>query len=287
MSHSPTSASKRLSTGLAVGWDGRGSAPAAGTALRALARRTPLPVTARRQPWLAHGDPINTATNKPAKAIKVGNEPWAIAITPDGTTAYVSNYLSGTVTPTSTATNKPGKAKGRARSGSARDRDHPEREDRLRRQPRRELRQADQHGHRQGRQKDPRRGDPRLHRDHPGRQDRLRRQPGLGHRDPDPHRHQHRRHGDPGRARRRRAPVGFQNSATGLDLGIYAARSYSLMRPPRTGWRLIRCPERSAIGRSGRGGRSARLRSGLCRAKTRSPSLACCFALARLLCGIR
>jgi hypothetical protein len=30
-------------------------------------------------------------------------------------------------------------------------------------------------------------------------------------------------------------PVGFQNSATGLDLGFYAARSYSLMRPPRTG----------------------------------------------------
>jgi hypothetical protein len=26
-------------------------------------------------------------------------------------------------------------------------------------------------------------------------------------------------------------PVGFQNSATGIDLGIYAARSYSLMRP--------------------------------------------------------
>ena len=34
--------------------------------------------------------------------------------------------------------------------------------------------------------------------------------------------------------------VGFQNSATGLDLGFYAARSYSLMRPPRTGRRLIR-----------------------------------------------
>ncbi len=32
-------------------------------------------------------------------------------------------------------------------------------------------------------------------------------------------------------------PVGFQNSATGPDLGFYAARSYSLMRPPRTGRR--------------------------------------------------
>jgi len=30
-------------------------------------------------------------------------------------------------------------------------------------------------------------------------------------------------------------PVGFQNSATGVDLGFYAARSYSLMRPPSTG----------------------------------------------------
>jgi hypothetical protein len=42
------------------------------------------------------------------------------------------------------------------------------------------------------------------------------------------------------------APVGFQNSATGIDLGFYAARSYSLMRPPRMARRLIRCWERSA-----------------------------------------
>ncbi len=34
--------------------------------------------------------------------------------------------------------------------------------------------------------------------------------------------------------------MGFHNSATGLDLGFYAARSYSLMRPPRTEQRLIR-----------------------------------------------
>ncbi len=44
------------------------------------------------------------------------------------------------------------------------------------------------------------------------------------------------------------SPVGFQNSATGLDLGFYAARSYSLMRPPRTGRRLIRSWEKSAAG---------------------------------------
>jgi hypothetical protein len=46
----------------------------------------------------------------------------------------------------------------------------------------------------------------------------------------------------------RRTPVGFQNSATTLDLGLYAARSYSLRRPPRTGRRLIRVLERSATG---------------------------------------
>ena len=56
------------------------------------------------------------------------------------------------------------------------------------------------------------------------------------------------------------AAVGFQNSATGPDLGFYAARSYSLMMPPRTGRRWIRFRERSATGWSGRGGRSWRLR---------------------------
>ena len=53
-----------------------------------------------------------------------------------------------------------------------------------------------------------------------------------------------------------------QNSATGPDLGFYAARSYSLMRPPRTGRRWIRLRDRSATGRSGRGGRRWRLRWG-------------------------
>ena len=43
-------------------------------------------------------------------------------------------------------------------------------------------------------------------------------------------------------------PVGFQNSAIGPDLDFYAARSYSLTRPPRTGRRLIRFRERSATG---------------------------------------
>ena len=43
-------------------------------------------------------------------------------------------------------------------------------------------------------------------------------------------------------------PARFQNSAIGPDLGFYAARSYSLMRPPRTGRRWIRFRERSATG---------------------------------------
>jgi hypothetical protein len=45
-----------------------------------------------------------------------------------------------------------------------------------------------------------------------------------------------------------RPRAGFHNSTTVLDLGFYAVRSYSLMRPPRTGRRLIRSWERSAGG---------------------------------------
>ena len=56
--------------------------------------------------------------------------------------------------------------------------------------------------------------------------------------------------------------VGFQNSATAVGLGFYAARSYSLRRPPRMGRRWIRSWERSAAGWSGWGGRSWRLRWG-------------------------
>ena len=54
--------------------------------------------------------PINTATNKALKAIKVGDDPAAIAITPNGQTTYVVNVNSGTVTPIKTATNKALKA---------------------------------------------------------------------------------------------------------------------------------------------------------------------------------
>ena len=49
-------------------------------------------------------------------------------------------------------------------------------------------------------------------------------------------------------------PVGFQNSAMGVDLGVYAACSYSLIRPPRTDRRLIRSRERPTAGWSGQGG---------------------------------
>jgi hypothetical protein len=45
---------------------------------------------------------------------EVGRSPVAIAITPNGATAYVANYLSGTVTPVNTATNTPAQ---RSRSG--------------------------------------------------------------------------------------------------------------------------------------------------------------------------
>lgn len=52
--------------------------------------------------------PIDTATNAPGEPIDVGNRPHAIAITPDGTTAYVTSWQDGTVTPIATATNTAG-----------------------------------------------------------------------------------------------------------------------------------------------------------------------------------
>jgi hypothetical protein len=42
--------------------------------------------------------------------------------------------------------------------------------------------------------------------------------------------------------------VGFQNLATGADLRLQAARSYSLIRPPRTDRRLICCRSRRGAG---------------------------------------
>src|SRR5262249_56160635 len=56
--------------------------------------------------------PIRTATNTPLTPVNVGHSAhYAIAITPDGTTAYVAsppvNAGPGTVTPIRTATNTP------------------------------------------------------------------------------------------------------------------------------------------------------------------------------------
>ena len=53
--------------------------------------------------------PISTSTNKPGKAIKVGQATLMIVVTPNGKTAYVANLNSATVTPITTATNKPGR----------------------------------------------------------------------------------------------------------------------------------------------------------------------------------
>jgi YVTN family beta-propeller protein len=52
--------------------------------------------------------PIDVATNVPGPEIKVGSEPFGIAITPDGKTAYVADDESGTVTPIELATDEPG-----------------------------------------------------------------------------------------------------------------------------------------------------------------------------------
>ena len=52
--------------------------------------------------------PIATATSTPGAPIGVGRQPWAFAITPDGTTAYVINFASASVTPIATATSTPG-----------------------------------------------------------------------------------------------------------------------------------------------------------------------------------
>ena len=38
--------------------------------------------------------PINLATNTPGTAIPVGKGPFGVAITPDGRTAYVTNFLA-------------------------------------------------------------------------------------------------------------------------------------------------------------------------------------------------
>jgi YVTN family beta-propeller protein len=51
---------------------------------------------------------IRAAIGTPGRVILAGTDPDAIAVTPDGKTAYVTNYTNGTVIPISTATNTPG-----------------------------------------------------------------------------------------------------------------------------------------------------------------------------------
>jgi len=54
--------------------------------------------------------PVNLASRRAGKAIPVGADPAAVAVTPDGRTVYVANEGSGTVTPIDTATRRPGRA---------------------------------------------------------------------------------------------------------------------------------------------------------------------------------
>jgi YVTN family beta-propeller protein len=49
--------------------------------------------------------PINTSTNTAATPITVGSHPYYVAVTPDGSTAYVSHVDGETVTPIDTSTN--------------------------------------------------------------------------------------------------------------------------------------------------------------------------------------
>jgi DNA-binding beta-propeller fold protein YncE len=126
--------------------------------------------------------PIDTATNTPGPPIPIGRGPGLIAITPDGKTAYVTSNES-IVVPIDTAIRHArgadqsrGEPPGTPRP-ARRDRDHPGRQDRLRRQHRVWHGDADRHGHehagRAGRGRRAAPGD----RDRPGRQDRLCRQP--------------------------------------------------------------------------------------------------------------
>ena len=48
---------------------------------------------------------IDTATNKMVATVAVGTFPFAVAVTPDGTHAYVTNEFSNNVSVIDTATN--------------------------------------------------------------------------------------------------------------------------------------------------------------------------------------
>ena len=117
-----------------------------------------------------------TPSARPGPRSASGTDRPAVAITPDGKTAYVVNQTAGNVTPIDTATNTAGPpiSVGEHPAG---DRDHPRRQDRLRRQRDAGTRHPDRHRHEHGRDRRSRSGAcPGGDRDHPRRQDRLRRQ---------------------------------------------------------------------------------------------------------------
>ncbi len=93
--------------------------------------------------------PIDTATNTAVTPIWPVTNPVGVAITPDGKTAYVTNSASNAVTPIATATNTAGTP---IAVGSVPDcdRDHPGRQDRLRRKHRLRERHPDRHRHQHG-----------------------------------------------------------------------------------------------------------------------------------------
>ena len=70
-------------------------------------RRTRLGALARRHRG-SGVTPINTATNRPGKAIKVGGSASLIAITPNGTTAYF--VVGNSLVPINSAHNQVGRA---------------------------------------------------------------------------------------------------------------------------------------------------------------------------------
>ncbi len=75
--------------------------------------------------------PIPIATNTAGSALHVGNCPQGLAITPDGTTAYVVNDCSDTVTSHHRLDQRPGDAH-RCRGRAERHRDHAQRRDGVR-----------------------------------------------------------------------------------------------------------------------------------------------------------
>jgi YVTN family beta-propeller protein len=79
------------------------------TARQTAAARAPVVYAADDLGRAATVTPIDTATNTPGAPVKAGNGLQAIAITPDGKTAYVASFYPAAVTPITLATGRPGK----------------------------------------------------------------------------------------------------------------------------------------------------------------------------------